>query len=452
MRRLIFVTILAMTAAVAATSAQTKTADGVAALLRGDYQRAVEILKPVAEDDHSRDTIAQFFMAGLYQSGQGVPADPLRACALYVRAASNAESPFGQEASNLFVPSISRGPDFQQDCMTLANVGFNSGFEPVTFDLGPGHFVEWKLSAATVTYDSRIKRAEMPFSDGAGARFLPLRYTRLDTGATRMQPRHFVEAFVWQPPVKTGPWTLRWYVFEVVRDEIITIEVSEAVTTAQGDAPPSPASFDPREYGQLRVNDDGDAELAILKGPHQTTRRIETDAERHEARATAAARDAELKAVDWKAKHEVSRQPAMNYTGAEGCGNFEIYGWSSDRAEAVVVGVNASTLNLSTRPATFDLSRETASISVNVHVYDRAQQRFEFCTDVGRVYGPGSIEPEVWSAVAGTITIEPSTAAAHAARRTTITLSNITVRNSAGGTVRITRPVKLTATIGAVFG
>jgi hypothetical protein len=451
MRRQVLVTILAMTADIAATSAQTNTADGVAALLRGDYQRAVEILKPVAEDDHSRDTVAQFFMAGLYQSGQGVPADPLRACALYARAASNAESPFGREASNLFVPSTSRSLEFQQDCMTLANFGFNSGFEPVTFDLGPGHFVDWKLSAATVTYDGRMKRAEMPFSDGAGARFLPLRYTRLETGPTRTVPRHFVEAFVWQPPVKTGPWSLRWYVFEVVRDEIITIEVSEGVTTAPGDAPPSPASFDPHEYVQLRVTDEGDAELAILKGLHQTTRRIETDAERHEARETAAARDAELKAVDWKAKHEVSRPPSMNYTGAEGCGNFEIYGWSADRAEAVVVGVNASTLNL-TGPATFDLSRETASISVDVHVYDRAQQRFEFCTDVGRASGPGSIEPEVWRAVAGTITIEPSTAAAHAPRRTTITLTNVTLRNSAGATVRISQPVKLTAVVGAVYG
>jgi hypothetical protein len=192
--------------------------------------------------------------------------------------------------------------------------------------------------------------------------------------------------------------------------------------------------------------------LAVVKGPHHTTRRIETDAERREARDAAAARDAELKAVDWKAKHEVSRQPTMNYTGAEGCGNIEMYGWSADHAEAVVVGVAASTLNLSTQPATFDLSRETANISVNVHVYDGAQHRFEFCTDVGRAYGPGSTEPEVWRAVAGTITIEPSTAGARAPLRTTITLTNVTLRNSAGTNVRIRRAIKLTAVVGAVFG
>jgi hypothetical protein len=191
---------------------------------------------------------------------------------------------------------------------------------------------------------------------------------------------------------------------------------------------------------------------SVLKGPRQMTRRIETDAERREARETAAARDAELRAVDWKARREVSRQPTMNYTGAEGCGDIEMYGWSADRAEAVVVDVAGSSLNLSTQPATFDLSRESVNISVNVHVYDQAQRRFEFCTDVGRVFGPGSIEPEIWQAVAGTITIESSTPRIRAPRRATITLSNVTLRNSAGATVRITRPVKLTAVVGAVFG
>ncbi len=55
------------------SAGQTTTADGVAALARGDYQLAVEILKPIAEDRRSNDPAAQFFMAGLYDSGRGVP-------------------------------------------------------------------------------------------------------------------------------------------------------------------------------------------------------------------------------------------------------------------------------------------------------------------------------------------------------------------------------------------
>jgi hypothetical protein len=452
MSRLVFVTTVVIAAAAGAVSAQTGTADGVAALLRGDYQRAVEILKPIAEDGRSRDTVAQFFMAGLYESGNGVPADPLRACALYARAANNYENPFGQEATSLLGASISRGQEFNDECFALANIGFDNGFEPITIDLGPGHFVEWKLSGATVTYEGRTKRVQMPLPTQFGTRFLPVLYTKLDTGPTRTVSRHFVEVFAWQPSGKAGQWNLRWHVFEVVRDEIIGIGGSEPLTTADGDAPPALASFDPREYAVLRVNDEGDAELAVLKGQRQMTRRIETDAERREARETAAARDAALRAVDWKARRDVSRLPTMNYTGAEGCGDIEMYGWSADRAEAVVVGIAGSSLNLSTQPATFDLSRESANISVNVHVYDQAQRRFEFCTDVGRVLGPDSIEPEIWRAVAGTITIELSPTRIRTPRRATITLSNVTLRNAAGATVRITRPVKLTAVVGAVFG
>src|SRR4051794_7413514 len=101
MVRRLFVATIFITTAASGVSAQTGTADGVAALLRDDYRRAVEILKPLAEDWQSQDTVAEFFMAGLYESGKGVPVDPLRACALYARAGSNSQSPFGKEATNL---------------------------------------------------------------------------------------------------------------------------------------------------------------------------------------------------------------------------------------------------------------------------------------------------------------------------------------------------------------
>lgn len=65
MSRRVFITVVLMIAAAGAASGQTGTADGVAALLRGDYQRAAEILKPIAEDWRSEDAPAQFFMAGL---------------------------------------------------------------------------------------------------------------------------------------------------------------------------------------------------------------------------------------------------------------------------------------------------------------------------------------------------------------------------------------------------
>jgi hypothetical protein len=137
---------------VCTVSAQTATADGVAALARGEYQRAIEILKPIAEDGRTTDAAAQFFMAGLYESGRGVPLDPLRACALYMRASNNHDSPFGRQASMLLrSKSIARGAEFNDECQLLANLGFDHGFEPVTFQLGPVHFVKWTLSEVTVT-------------------------------------------------------------------------------------------------------------------------------------------------------------------------------------------------------------------------------------------------------------------------------------------------------------
>src|SRR5262245_54207126 len=55
-----------------ATAAQTTTADGVAAIVNGDYERAARILKPVADDTSKSDPLAQFFLAMLYASGNGV--------------------------------------------------------------------------------------------------------------------------------------------------------------------------------------------------------------------------------------------------------------------------------------------------------------------------------------------------------------------------------------------
>jgi hypothetical protein len=257
--------------------------------------------------------------------------------------------------------------------------------------------------------------------------------------------------FLWYPTKKSGPWNLQWHLFEVVRDEIIRIDTSDPLVTVEGDPPPPRDTFDVREYATIRVDDDGYAEWAVLKGPHVASKRIETDAERREARETAAARDAALKGVDWSKRSDLHRQPATTYLDSEGCGYFQLVGWTADRDEVIVVRVNAQDLGVSTGAATFDLSRSSSNISVEAYVYDTPQWRSNFCTDV-IIRARDSVDPEVWRGVAGTVSIEIPAPGTRSRPRATVTLTDVVLRNPAGATVRVSRPVRLSAIVGAVFG
>ncbi len=459
MTRVRFLPIVAIVALVVpGASTQSRTADGAAALARGDYQQAVEILKPLAEDWRSQDAAAQFFMATLYEAGHGVPVDPLRACALYLRAVGNYDDLFARQANALVRPLLARGREFNDRCSQLAHFGFDTGFEPVLFDLGPGHFVEWTLDEARVTYDGRTKINAIVLGQ-SGTRFLPLQHTQLATGTTRSMTRDFIEAFVWSPNVTSGHWTgqwnLEWSVFEIVRDEMILIEVPDSLITIDGEAPPSRDTFDVREYAALRVDDEGKAEWAVLKGPHTGTQRIETDDERREDREAEKAGEAALKRVDWKQRSDVQRQPTMTYVGAGGCGFATVYGWTANRDETVVVHVDADQLGPTAQSMVFDVARSPGLVSVSTSVYDGAQRQFPFCTDVS-VREEGAVDPEVWQAVAGTVSIEFSAQGIRAnnpyLRRAIVTLSNVVLRNSSGATMTMSGPVRLSAIIGQVFG
>jgi hypothetical protein len=444
-----------VTTVTVAVSAQNGTADGVTALARGDYQRAVEILKPIAEDWRSVDAAAQFFMAGLYESGRGVPVDPLRACALYMRAASRSDNPFGRQADTLFARLAGRSVEFNQECQRLAVNGIDNGFQPVTFDLGPGHSVAWTLAAATVTYEGTTRREEMGFAI-PGARFLPLQHTELSTGPARSLSRHFIELFVWQPSTPSGPpWKLQWHVFEIVRDQIVRIDTSEPGAVVTGDAPPAADAFDVRHYAALGVDDEGNAQWTVLKGPQATSARIETDDERREQRETRLARDAALKRVDWNRRSDLHRQPTMTYGDSEGCGYFQLVGWTANRDEAIVLRANAEELPASTQAMTFDLARQSGAISIEIFVYEAAQGQFDFCSDAKMGRGPDWVGPEVWRPVAGTVTIavSPSGSARNPRpQRATVTLNDVVLRNGAGIAVKVSGPVRLSAIIGAVFG
>jgi hypothetical protein len=105
----------------AVAGAQTTTADGVYALLRGDYVTAVRILKPLA-DSRDPDPTAQFFMAIAYESGLGVARFDFRSCRYYLDAVKPA-NPF-------MTASAALGESLRQR-LPPAAVAFCSG--PVPF-------------------------------------------------------------------------------------------------------------------------------------------------------------------------------------------------------------------------------------------------------------------------------------------------------------------------------
>lgn len=442
MRPVVLAVAGAFVMAASLAQAQTTTADGVDAFVRGDYPRAVEILKPAAES-WPGDPVAAFFMATLYESGRGVPGDPLSACALYVRAFN---SPFSRQAESLAQAFFLTSRSAIEECTLLAQIGFDHAFQPVTFTLEQGHWIAVDIRGATVTYEGKEKRIDLGLATG-GIRFLPVEHTELAVGPARETRRHFIEFFTWIPG-QPQTWTLFWHVYEAVRNDLVPITSSELVTIA-AERPPTDR-FDVRALARLRVNEKGDAEWAVLKEPNQPEV-IETEAERREVREERRAREAADARVDWKRVRDPQRAPELIYADAGGCSNLFVYGRSADRTEAITLRADKEVLGLSTAPRTFDLAAQHSNLEVLVHVYERPVRSWPFCTDAGVSTGP----EEMWRATRGTVTIELSPPGVRAvtplAYRATIHIAGAEFVSAAGVRVRQVQPITLTAIVGSMY-
>ena len=425
--------------------AQTTTADGVDAFVRGDYPRAVEILKPAAES-WPGDPVAAFFMATLYESGRGVPGDPLRACALYVRAFN---SPFSRQAESLAQLFLQTSRSAIEDCTLFAQVGFDHGFQPVTFTLEPGHWIAVDIRGATITYAGKEKRIDLGLATG-DIRFLPVEHTELAVGPARSTRRHFIEFSMWMPGQVPQTWTLFWHVYEAVRNDLIPITSSELVTIA-AERPPTDR-FDVHALARLRVNEKGDAEWAVLNEPNQRTEVIETEAERLEVREEKRAREAADARVDWNRVRDARRAPALIYADADGCSNLFVYGRSADRTEAITIRADKEILGLTTAARTFDFASQHSNLELLVHVYGRPVRSWPFCTDAPMSMGPR----ETWRATRGTVTIELSPpgvgAPTPSAYRATIRIAGAEFVSASGVRVKQVQPITLTAIVGWLPG
>src|SRR4051812_10673150 len=120
-RLLYLVTLLLVPVSVAA---QDTRDEGLRALLLGDYGRAAQILRPLAEDRRAPDHVAQFMTAILFDTGRGVRHNSFHACTLFMAAAAN-PGPFATQAEQLS-RSLRESPGVRQ-----ATCGFGGPPEAV---------------------------------------------------------------------------------------------------------------------------------------------------------------------------------------------------------------------------------------------------------------------------------------------------------------------------------
>lgn len=258
-RRTRLVCVLMLLATPAA--AQSTTEDGIRAVLRGDYQAAARILRPLAEDAVRPDPVARFFLAFLYDTGHGVQFDQLRACGLFLGAGTR-PNPFAEQSSaiaTLMQEQLGGAPS----PLCVADEGWY-GEPPQSFVLGPGHRIVFADTSITLEYGDKGWRTPLQMSPGAV--FLPIQHTPLAVTRPIVARRHFFQWFGWIPNTAVNPssWSLQWILSEVVGDQLIPIASEASLVVVNG--PTRPASYDVTNAVRLRVNASGEAEFTIVVG------------------------------------------------------------------------------------------------------------------------------------------------------------------------------------------
>jgi hypothetical protein len=444
-------------------------ADGVVAIANGDYQRAVDILQPMTETGTVVDPRAAFFMGVLYDEGRGVPADPLRACAHFMEAGvpGSDDDPFWQAVPIVLSPAslVAANPDAIEDCSYLALVGFNTRFRPATFQLGPGHWVDWDQRGATVWYQGTSKLFRQPARPMRGGVYGPLKHVELQAGAARSERRDFIEVAVWQPdshrpsdsqepPVPNSRWRLECHLFEVIRGDLLRVAASDIAIADQASAPETSDS-DLDEMVRLEVNGDGDVAWTLVGQnasqahvlPTEADRAAElADRERRRAHDEAFAQAMELAGSSSK---DADRPPSFNYVNAasDGCGMVGVAGWNVDHTEALLI----QTLEAKPPTGTFDLQRSPGLVRVEAHVFNQFVGRLNrFCTDIANPRDPDQVE-RVWRAIGGIAHIEvaPPSSRSQRERQATVTISGAMFLGPNGEIVRLSRPVVITAYLAA---
>jgi hypothetical protein len=413
------------------------TADGIDALMHGDYARAASILKPIAESSE-RDPLASFFMAAMYQNGQGVEADLTRACALSVRA-SQGMTPFRRAADDL-VRSLRETMSLErfQECVQLANSGFNHGFQPSQFTLSVGRSIRIDINGVELTTDGTRRKKALSFGP-EGSSYFPVRHTEIDAAPDRGGRRDFIQMVAWMPRANNS-WVLTWQLSEVLNDDLLLIARAD-LRSAIGRRSDMDMTLDVDAMARVQLDADGYAEWRVFTGQRAGRGSIETHAERRD-RAERSREIAEAESrVDWKKVSDVYRTPTLSYSGAKACGSVSLFGWSADRTEAISLTVSGRPPDMAA-PRRLGLSTLTDDVQLKVVVYERPQASWEFCTDV-----QWTRVRELWHAVAGTATVQviPNGQRSPQSHTAIITIEDAEFMSSSGQRVKQLQPIHLTA-------
>jgi hypothetical protein len=246
----------------ATVSAQSSTADGVQAIIRGDSAAAIRILTPLAEDFGKPDPLAQFFLATALDSGRGAPLNRIRSCGLYLRAAVPG-NPLAHQARTLAANTQELSALMSTMC-TAASVWPWGAPITTRVTMAADRWVVIDPSGVTVGYQGQERRAPLGLG-GPGYISLPVRHTALDVPAPREMHRDFIELFDWHPIDHSDAptWALGWMLFEVVGADLVPITGDPSLTTVVASRPP--ATVDLETLVRVRVNGQGEAEWAVLR-------------------------------------------------------------------------------------------------------------------------------------------------------------------------------------------
>jgi hypothetical protein len=247
-----------------AAAGQSNTEAGIRAVLRGDRQTALRILRPLADDAAHPDPVAQFFLALAYESN-GRAGDMERACGLFLRAA-NQGGPFAEVSANLafFIRQRELG---DAPMMCVADERWQGG-PPQSFVLGPDHRIVFTDTSITVTYGDDDQRSFVMMPPGDALKVV---YTPVDVTRPTVARRHFSQWVGWFPDSTSAAssWVLNWTLIEVVGDQWTQVAFEKSLQVAHG--PARADSTDVSALVHLRVNASGEVEYEITGGPSPRT-------------------------------------------------------------------------------------------------------------------------------------------------------------------------------------